>query len=202
MTGGLSISLADTNNSGRSEIIVAPKSKGSPQIKMFDYYGNQVGTFFAGELWGYEQFEVRAGSNDILIVAKGSNRGAFYNFDGAFKSRILFSDEIEISSAVAYHESSQSIVISGGAGSAPLISLYSKSGTTKERYFAYGQNFLGGFSIGISDSNGDGVKDIITGAGPSGGPHVRAFESTGALVGQFFAQSQVYADGVQIGTRY
>ncbi len=49
--------------------------------------------------------------------------------------------------------------------------------------------------------NGDGVPDIVTGAGPGGGPHVRAFDGvTGsplaALPGGFLAYPPGFAGGV------
>ena len=42
-------------------------------------------------------------------------------------------------------------------------------------YIAYAEDFTGGARVAINDGNGDGVPDILTGAGPGGGPHVKAF---------------------------
>ena len=42
-------------------------------------------------------------------------------------------------------------------------------------FYAYDPAFAGGVSVAGGDVTGDGVAEVITGAGPGGGPHVRAF---------------------------
>ena len=42
-------------------------------------------------------------------------------------------------------------------------------------FYAYDPAFSGGVDVAVGDLNGDGVGEIVTGAGPGGGPHVRAF---------------------------
>jgi len=50
-------------------------------------------------------------------------------------------------------------------------------------FFAYSSSFTGGVRVALGDVNGDGNRDIITAAGPSGSPHIKVFtlinDSTG-----------------------
>jgi hypothetical protein len=65
---------------------------------------------------------------------------------------------------------------------------------------AYDPAFRGGVSVAAGDTTGDGNADIITGAGPGGGPHVRVFEGvTGAAVRSFFAYDLAFRGGVNVG---
>ncbi len=58
-----------------------------------------------------------------------------------------------------------------------------------------------GFSVSVAsaDLNGDGVPDVVVGAGPGGGPHVRAFDgATGAELASFFAFPVAFRGGVTL----
>jgi hypothetical protein len=51
--------------------------------------------------------------------------------------------------------------------------------------------------VAAGDVNADGFADIITGAGPGGGPHVKVFDSHSLnLLHSFFAYEPNFAGGV------
>jgi hypothetical protein len=52
----------------------------------------------------------------------------------------------------------------------------------------------------LADINGDGKAEVITDAGPGGGPHVQVFYGANlAVLDSFFAYSPNFADGVFVG---
>jgi len=72
-------------------------------------------------------------------------------------------------------------------------------------FFAYAAGFRGGVTVAVGNLDGNG-PEIITGAGPGGGPHVRAFHYAPAAVGgvtddaavNFFAYTPLFTGGVHV----
>src|SRR5207302_1478464 len=87
--------------------------------------------------------------------------------------------------------------VGAGAGGGPQVNVYGGDGTLNRRFNAYDPAFRGGVHVATADTNGDGVKDIITGPGPGGGPDVRVFDgATGAIIREFLAYSAAFTGGV------
>jgi hypothetical protein len=64
---------------------------------------------------------------------------------------------------------------------------------------AYNSDFLGGVRVAMGDVNGDGVPDIITAPGPSGGPDVKVFDGrTGSLIREFAATNIHFLGGLYV----
>jgi FG-GAP-like repeat len=92
------------------------------------------------------------------------------------------------------------IVTAAGPGGAPEVRTFNATnGAPELDILAYGASFRGGVHVAMGDVNGDGVPDIITGAGAGGGPHVKVFNGrTGALLTSFFALEQGFRGGVMV----
>jgi hypothetical protein len=90
-----------------------------------------------------------------------------------------------------------------GAGGGPHVKVFDGSNVINvlTSFFAYGMNFTGGVSVATADVNGDGKADIITGAGPGGGPNVKAFSGSNpaSLLDNFFAYDPAFLGGVFVG---
>ena len=68
------------------------------------------------------------------------------------------------------------VAAGAGPGGGPDVRLIDTStGKDVFRFFAYDSGFRGGVRVALGDVNADGFADIITGAGPGGGPDVRVF---------------------------
>ncbi|MDA3802972.1 MAG: putative glycoside hydrolase [Patescibacteria group bacterium] len=74
--GGVNVVAGDLNNDGNVEIITIPAANGGPQVRIFDYQGNILGTFFAFDKDINGEFVVSLsdvdndGSADIIVGQK------------------------------------------------------------------------------------------------------------------------------------
>ncbi|MCH7492310.1 VCBS repeat domain-containing M23 family metallopeptidase [Patescibacteria group bacterium] len=90
------------------------------------------------------------------------------------------------------------IIVSAGPGGGPQIRAFKMDGTLMAQFFAYLETFRGGVKVASADLDGDGIDEIITGAGMGGGPHVRIFNRQGELQSQFFAYAPGFRGGIDV----
>ncbi|MFA5031023.1 MAG: FG-GAP and VCBS repeat-containing protein, partial [Patescibacteria group bacterium] len=75
------------------------------------------------------------------------------------------------------------IITAPRRGAGPHILRFKVNGTQlSPGFFAYSQRFHGGVNLAVGDVNGDGKDELITGAGITGGAHVRAFNASGGVL--------------------
>jgi uncharacterized repeat protein (TIGR01451 family) len=86
--------------------------------------------------------------------------------------------------------------VGAGPGGGPAVKVFNPDGTERFSLLAYAPGFAGGVRVATADVTGDGVDDLVTGAGPGGASHVKVFDgATGAELRSFFA----YDPGARYG---
>jgi fibronectin-binding autotransporter adhesin len=92
----------------------------------------------------------------------------------------------------------QPIITGADAGGGPHVEVFDPiTGVLRFSFYAYEEHFTGGVRVAAGDVNGDGVPDILTAAGPGGGPHVKVFDGvTGTEIRSFFAYEASFRGGV------
>lgn len=136
-----------------------------------------------------------AGGEPVVKIIDSSNGnllGQIIAYDPAFSGGVYVS-VIDINQD-GYSE----IVTGAGTGGGPHVKVF--DGRTRQEiasFFAYDPGFRGGVTVATKDLDGDGILDIVTGAGPGGGPHVRVYNgATMSLMQEFMAYDVNFTGGV------
>ncbi len=166
-------------------------------LQVFDQNGNrQRNGFFAqrddvpGGANFLSQDLDRNGSSDLVYTQSGE---VVVRLSGAKEVRFKpfgtnYKGAISIDAGQADRDAPWELVLAPDGNSDPRILVTDLQGHVRKSWFAYTKNFRGGLSVAIGDLDGDGLREIISGAGMGGGPHVRSFKTDGQIWrGGFFA---------------
>ena len=218
--GGVRVATGDVDGDGSAEIFVAGAPGGSRRVEVLK--GNLTGDSGTGrEIWTWtgeptrvgDQFAIAAGDLDgdgkAELVIGGSPGGgaravvlsprvqATATFD-AYPAP--FTGRVRVASGDVNGDGVADIITAAGAGGSPHVKVFDgATGAEIRSFFAYPASFTGGVSVAAGDVNGDGFADIITGAGPGAGPHVKAFSgANGGVLHDFGAFSPTFTGGVNV----
>jgi hypothetical protein len=138
-------------------------------------------------------------------ASSGQPRVWLYNGDGTLKRTFLaydasFTGGVHVATADVNGDGVLDVITGAGAGGGPHVKVFDgATGDILASFFAYDPSFTGGVSVAGADLNGDGKADVITGAGPGGGPHVKAFDvNTGTVLASYFAYDSSFRGGVNV----
>ena len=167
--GGITVAAADVTGDGVADIIAGAGAGGWPQVRAFSLAGGVV-----------------------------TEVASFLPYDAAFAGGITVAAGDVTGDGVA------DIIVGAGAGASPQVRAYSLAGgvvTEVANFVAYDPAFAGGISVAAGDLTGDGIAEIIAGAGVGGWPQVRAFSVAGGVateVASFLAYDAAFAGGVSV----
>lgn len=215
-TGGVRVALGDVSGDGTPDLIVAAGPGAGPHVRVFDGLTNQVIMDFdayrpdfsggvhvaAGDVNGDGLADIivspDAGAGPRIRVFS-SRSGAvlhdFHAYDPGFQGGVF------VSAGDIDGDRRADIITAPASGAGPHVKVFSGStGSLLHSFFAFATNFTGGVTVAGGDFDGDGVDDIITGAGAGGGPHVKVFSGrTSEELASFFAYTPSFTGGVRVG---
>jgi len=201
--GGVYVAAGDINGDGRDEIITGAGAGGGPVVRVVDGTSNTILLSFLAYdpsfLGG-----VRVATGDVngdgraeIITGAGPGGGphvkVFNPVDWSLMDSFLaydlnFTGGVFVAAGDVNGDGFADVVTGPGAGGGPHVKIFDAHNNLMllHSFFAFPPMFTGGVRVGFLDFNNDGNLDVIVGAGPGAGPHVRVFDlSTQNVLGSF-----------------
>lgn len=219
-TGGVYVAAGDVTGDGVAELILAAGPGAGPHVKVLRFRSGAFGDLSeVHSLFAFEE-SFRGGTRVAVGDLTGDGVGEILlatAAGGGPRIRVLNGKTLdELASFYAYEESYRGgiwisagdlngdgraeIVVGTDFGGAPRVRAFDGSGAELWSFYAYDPSFTGGVRVAVNDITADGFGDIITGAGPGGGPHVKGFRGdTLAEIENFFAGPEEFRLGVFVG---
>ncbi|HVT78620.1 MAG TPA: Calx-beta domain-containing protein [Acidimicrobiales bacterium] len=210
----------DGDTSNGDELITGAGPGGGPHVRIWRVRAQgdtnavvPLGGFFAYDPAFGGGARVAAGNvagdgRDEIVTAPGPGGGphvrvwSFNASDGSVTPGAGFmAYDPGFTGGVFVAAASGHIVTGAGAGGGPHVRIFDGNGAAQGGGFmAYDPSFTGGVSVALGNLDIDLAPEIVTGAGPGGGPHVRVFHLDGSLPfgTGFFAYAPNFAGGVEV----
>lgn len=187
---------------------------GVPAVRVYNADGTLRFDFFAFDPAFRGGVHVAVGdvTGDLvpdIIVSAGPGGGPHVKvFDGQTGALIQsffaydqgFSGGVFVAVGDVVGQGRAQIITGAGAGGGPHVKVFdSQTGDTLLSFMAYDPSFAAGVSVAAGDVRGQGRAQIITGAGPGGGPHVKVFDGkNGDTLLSFMAYDVGFTGGVSV----
>lgn len=150
-------------------------------------------TVIASNLDGRGTWTVSAQNGAVTATPPDGRVRSFRPFGSSYRGGL----SIAVGDVVG--NATQEIIVGRNKAMPSDVRVFSTEGKQLHAWVAYNPSFAGGARVGVGDLDGDGKREIVTGAGPGGGSHVRIFSGTGGSAGgSFFAFNATERGGVTI----
>ncbi len=226
--GGVRVAVADVTGDRAPDVVAGAGPGGGPRVVVFDgAKGAAVQDFFAfeptftGGVYVAAADLDRDGFADLIVsadtgggprvrVVNGKTGATMADF---FAFETTFTGGVRVAAGDVNGDGVPDLVVSAGVGGGPRVAVFdgksvaagsSTPGRLGADFFAFEPSLRNGAFVSAADLDGDGSADLITGAGPGGGPRVTAFGGQPFAAGKqsvlvdFFAGDAALRGGVTV----
>ncbi|MEI6528843.1 MAG: S8 family peptidase [Candidatus Falkowbacteria bacterium] len=213
--GGINVAVSISSNNDQAEIITAPASRGTAQVRIFNNQGKLQKQFLAGDKKYIGGLNIAVGDlegkgENKIVVAYASGQEPqlkIYSRDGkligawlAYEKKFRGGVKVAVANINGRKDHDRAeIIVSPGKGREPQVKIFNNYGTLQKQFLAYGKAWQGGVNLAVGDLNNDGINEIALGASAGATPHVRVFDNAGTLLESFYAWEASWSGGVNLG---
>jgi hypothetical protein len=150
------------------------------------------------------------GNDGVSEIVIGSGVGmepkvSLYRQDGSIINSFFVYDDkflggVNVAIGDVDHDGSGEIITGAMYSGGPHIKVFDGWGNLEAQFFAYDDLFTGGVNVSSGDIDNDGIDEIITAPGVTGGPHIKVFDGCGNLEFEMFAGSTLDSSGTTVAT--
>jgi hypothetical protein len=213
--GGSFVAGGNLDNSGTDELVTGAGESGAAHVRTWGPNGLPRSSFFAypdGFYGGVRVATARPGATgpELIVTGAGPTGGphvrtfsengtpvaGLFAYDGGFRGGVY------VAGGNVDTAPGDELITGAGSGGGAHVRVFKPDGQPVAGFFAYPDGFYGGVRVAAGDLDGDTGAEIVTGAGPGGGSHVRVWKMIGnslTPVSGFFAYPDGFHGGVYVG---
>lgn len=210
-SGGVRVAIGNIDAIGDDEIITAAGPGGGPHVRALHENGSDVVSMYAYDP-GFRGGTYVASGNvdglagDEIITAPGAGGGPHvkvFNALGQVVGQFMaydpaFSGGVRVAATDVDGDGVDEIITAPGPGGGPHVKIFRLNGSLVGQFMAYAPSFGAGLYVGGIPASGNQPGRVVTGPDSKGGPHIRVFNASGGVVGEFLTPPTTNTSGVRV----